>query len=407
MGIEENTESKKQRVEFNFPMLTIRTQMFNKIFDKLGTLRISSLASWIALALVPIIAGIGLFSILTSIISMILTPSVGEIIGELGPAVYLFLPGINPLVPIFYGWIALVCAVVIHEGAHGIAARNLGFKVKSSGLLFFLFLPLGAFVDVDEKQIEKSKPKRAIRVMAAGVGGNIVVAVACLIGLIVIVGGLTPVIDGVYISTVEEGFPAEIAGLQPNDVFVSINNITISNNEDLHAILEDKMPGDIIDVTVVRGEMWMDEFSTSINLTEFEDRAFMGISSGDLVYEEILGFYQTLTPQTISLYLVPPSLAPGIVPYSESLSSFYTHGLGDLWSTISNMLFWLWFVNINLAIINALPIYPLDGGRVFNITLKSVLQQRFDKRTISQITSAVAIGLVLVLILMAIIPFII
>jgi membrane-associated protease RseP (regulator of RpoE activity) len=338
---------------------------------------------------------------------MILNPSVGEIIGELGPAVYLLLPGINPLVPIFYGWIALVCAVVIHEGAHGIAARNLGFKVKSSGLLFFLFFPLGAFVDVDEKQIEKSKPKRAIRVMAAGVGGNIVVAVACLIGLIVIVGGLTPVIDGVFISNVEEGFPAEIAGLQPNDVFVSINNITINNNEDLHAILEDKMPGEIIDVTVVRGEMWMDEFSTSINLTEFEDRAFMGIYSGDLGTEAILDFYQTLTPQTISLYLVFPSLAPGIVPYSETLSSFYTHGLGSVWITISNMLFWLWFVNINLAIINALPIYPLDGGRVFNITLKSILQQRFDKRIISQITSVVAIGLVLALILMAIIPFII
>jgi membrane-associated protease RseP (regulator of RpoE activity) len=243
--------------------------------------------------------------------------------------------------------------------------------------------------------------------MAAGVGGNIVVAVACLIGILVIVGGLTPVIDGVYIGAVQEGLPAETAGLLPDDVFISINNIPINNYEDLRTVLDPTIPGETIEVTVARGEFWDDQFSTSINLTEFEDRAIMGITNIiDLRTAERLATYQNITPQTLTLYLVMPTIAPAIVPYSEALSPFYTHEIGDQWSTIANILFWLWFVNVNLAVFNALPIGPLDGGRIFNITLKSALGKRFKEKTISQITSAVTLTLVFVIILMYLFPFI-
>ena len=175
MALEKDTESKVKRVQFSFPLLTIRTQLFNKIFDKLGTYRISKVASWIALAIVPIVAAIGLYMFFFTLVTLITSPEAGQISREIGLAGILAIPGINPVIPIFYGWLALVVAVAVHEGAHGIAARSLGFRVKSSGLLFFLIIPIGAFVDVDEKQIEKAKPRSSARVMAAGVGGNVVV----------------------------------------------------------------------------------------------------------------------------------------------------------------------------------------------------------------------------------------
>ncbi|MHA2053475.1 MAG: site-2 protease family protein [Candidatus Hodarchaeales archaeon] len=403
---EENQDKNDKRVDFSFPMLLIRTQVFNRIFNRLGTLKVSKIFSWVALVLVPIIAGFGLFIIFTSLFTLLSTPAVADITRELGPGAFLLIPGINPFLPIFYGLFAIICAMFIHEGAHGIAARSLGFRIKSSGLLFILFVPFGAFVDVDEKQIEKAKPKRAIRVMAAGVGANIVIAAACLIGLIVIVNGLVPVIDGVYINSVEEGLPAETAGLLPNDVFLSINNITISNNQDVLAILEDKTPGEIIQVTVARGDMWEEEFSTSMNLIKFENRTRVGISFGNIFSEEKLNLFKTITPQTLVLYLVPPSIYSSIIPYSDAQSSFYTHGLGNQWSIIANILFWLSFVNGNLAIFNALPLYPLDGGRIFNITLKSIMGNRWDKKRISQVTTAVTIAIFLVIILPMIIPFI-
>ncbi|WGM88572.1 MAG: site-2 protease family protein [Candidatus Bathyarchaeum tardum] len=403
----ESEEKEPGRVEFSFPMLTIRTKIFSGVFDRLGALRISKWIGWAALVIVPIIAAIGLYLVSTSLFTLLWTPEARQITQELGPASYLLLPGINPILPIFYGWIAIVCAVVIHEGAHGIIARNRGFNVKSSGLLFFFIVPIGAFVDVDEEQIEKSKPKNSLRVMAGGVAGNTVVAVVCLIAMLLIVNGLTPVVNGVYISEVIEGMPAEQAGLMPADVFVSINGLPIEKYEtDLKPIFADKNPGDIINVTVSRGKNWNETYSTIITLTESNGTAVMGITLGDLLTKERIDFYGTLTLDTLTLYMVPPSLAPGLVPFSDSLSSFYTHSLGSNWHVYANIFFWLWFVNLNVAIFNALPIYPLDGGRILDISLKSLLAQKASEKTISRITQAVTVALILILVMIAVIPFI-
>ena len=400
-------EKKNQgRVEFNFPLLTIRTRLLGGFFDRFGSFRISRYASWIALVIVPIVAAIGLYLLSSSLFTLLWTPAARDVTRELGPATYLLLPGINPLLPIFYGWLAIVLAIVIHEGAHGIIARNRGLKVKSSGLLFFLIIPIGAFVDVDEEQIAKAKPRDSSRIMAAGVGGNIVAAIACLIAVLIIVNGLTPIVNGVYISNVTEGMPAETAGIQPGDIFISIDNVLIDNYDILNSTLSEKNPGDIIQVTVARGDMWKTNFTTTVELTEIENRTVMGIAIADLQTDERLNLYKTVTPETLSIYLVPPSLYPGLVPFSDSFAPFYTHDWLLDWQAWSNFFFWVWFVNVNVAVFNALPIYPLDGGRIFDIALKSVLKGKMKENTISKITYAVTIILVIILLMIAIIPFI-
>jgi membrane-associated protease RseP (regulator of RpoE activity) len=400
----ETEEAKQRRIEFNFPLLTVRTKMFSGVFDRLGSLRASRLISWVALAIVPVVAGIGLYLLCSSLFTLLWTPVAREASRELGPGSYLLLPGINPLLPILYGWLAIVCAIVVHEGAHGIIARNRGLKVNSSGLLFLLVIPIGAFVDVDEEQLAKAKSKDSLRVMAGGVAGNVVVALVCLLAVLLIVNGLTPVVDGVYIYGVSEGMPAEEAGLLPGDVFVSVDNMEIGSYDDLNTYLEDKNPGDIVQVTVARGEKWDEHFSTSITLTEFENKSFMGVSLFDPM--EPLTYYRTLTPESVYVYMLPPSLYSGLVPFSDSLIPFYTHGLGAQWHVYANIFFWLWFVNVNVAVFNALPIYPLDGGRIFNISLKSVLGRRISEKMISRITVAVTTTLVWVLLMIALIPFI-
>jgi membrane-associated protease RseP (regulator of RpoE activity) len=400
----ETTETKQKRIEFNFPLLTVRTQMFSGVFDKLGSLRASRLISWVALVIVPVVAAIGLYLLCSSLFTLLWIPLAREVSREMGATSYLMLPGINPLLPILYGWLAIVCAIVVHEGAHGIIARNRGLKVNSSGMLFFLVIPIGAFVDVDEEQIAKAKHRDSLSVMAAGVAGNVAVAVVCLLAVLLIVNGLTPVVDGIYIYGVREGMPAEEAGLLPGDVFVSVDNVEIGRYADLNTYLEDKNPGDIIQVTVIRGENWEEHFSTSVTLTEFENRSFMGVSLFDPM--EPLTYYRTLTPESVYVYMLPPSLYQGLVPFSDSLIPFYTHGLGAQWHVYANVFFWLWFVNVNVAVFNALPIYPLDGGRILNISLKSVLGQRVSEKTISRITFAVTATLIWILLMIVFIPFI-
>jgi membrane-associated protease RseP (regulator of RpoE activity) len=403
----ETLEAIQPRIEFNFPMLILRTKLFSPVFDKLGSFRASRFISLIALFLVPFVAGIALYLIVNSLIGVLSNPGVGQVIRELGPGSILMLPGINPMLPIVYGWVAIVCAIAIHEGAHGIIARNVGFNVKSSGLLFFLIIPIGAFVDVDEEQIKKAKPRASLKVMSAGVGGNMVVAAVCLLAVLVLVGGLTPVIDGVYINNVTEGMPAQTAGLLPKDVLVSIDNVKINSTVNLRSLLDNKTSGDIMQVTVARGEKWEYQFSTTVNLTLSENRTIMGIMTSDLMTKERLNNYQTFSLNKLSMYLAPPTLASGLTPFSDSLAPFYTHWVGPQWQIIANGFFWLWFVNFNLAIFNALPIYPLDGGRIFNITLKRYAGKRLSEKAIYATTLAATAACVILVLLVTIVPFII
>jgi membrane-associated protease RseP (regulator of RpoE activity) len=402
----EAKDSKQRRVEFNFPILTVRTQLFTGVFDRLGALPFSRLASWAALVIVPVVAGIGLYLICSSLFVLLWNPAAGEAAREAGPGAYLLLPGINPFLPFLYGWFAIVCAIAIHEGAHGVVARSLGLTVKSSGLLFFLFIPIGAFVDVDEEQLKKASGKVSSRIMAAGVGANVVVATACLIGVLVIVAGLTPIIDGVYIYDVSQGMPAEAAGLLPNDVLVSVDNVRINSTADLRALLDNRTSGELVQVTVARGDAWQNRFSTVINLTMSENRTVIGVSVGDLLTEARLRNYQTVAPERLFMYLVPPSIASGLVPFSDSLAPFYTHWLGAQWPILANVLFWLWFINVNVAIFNALPLYPLDGGRMFNTALKKIIRGKEREKIVTAITTIVTAVLVLILLMTILIPFI-
>ena len=398
-------EEKQKRVEFNFPLLIVRTKLFAPIFDKLGSYRSSRVFSWMALALVPFVAAIALYLMINSLIGILTMPAVGQIVRQLGPGSVLLLPGINPLLPIVYGWIAIVIAIVIHEGAHGIVARNVDIKVKSSGLLFLLFIPIGAFVDVDEEQIKTVRSRKSLKIMAAGVGSNIILAAICLLGVLLIVGSLTPIIDnGVYINDVTAGFPAQNAGIMPKDVLVSIDNIRINSTADLRAILENKTAGNIVNVTVDRGPSWQHQFMTSVNLTESQNRTVMGILSSDLVTQARLDNYRTFSLDRLTMYIAPPTLAEGLVPFSDQAAPFYSSRIPQ-WQILANTLFWIWFVNFSLAIFNALPIYPLDGGRIFNIALKKVAGKRISEKAIYATTIAVTAACIALVVAVTIIPF--
>ena len=115
---------------------------------------------------------------------------------------------------------------------------------------------------------------------------------------------------------------------------------------------------------------------------------------------------KTLNPELFFIYLVPPSFISGLVPFSDSLVPFYTHQLGTEWHVYTNVFYWLWFVNINVAVFNALPIYPLDGGRILDITPKSTLSRRLSEKSISRITYTVTGFTVLILLLIVLVLFV-
>jgi membrane-associated protease RseP (regulator of RpoE activity) len=80
------------------------------------------------------------------------------------------------------------------------------------------------------------------------------------------------------------------------------------------------------------------------------------------------------------IYLLIPTFPnmQQIVPFSDKMNVYYSSSIGDSWVILSNLFFWIWFVNVNLAIFNSLPIYPLDGGYAFRVGLRSLRKR--DKR---------------------------
>ncbi|NLI73364.1 MAG: hypothetical protein GX369_01130 [Euryarchaeota archaeon] len=141
------------------------------------------------------------------------------------------LPGINPLIPLWYGILALAIGVAVHEIGHGIITRVAGMNIKSMGILLFIF-PVGAFVEPDENALFKSSKKVRTGVFAAGPATNIFLALFCAFMFsTVMVGSAEVASEGPVLTTIYENTPSDIAGLKSGYQIISINGEPISYND--------------------------------------------------------------------------------------------------------------------------------------------------------------------------------
>ncbi|MFH0884796.1 MAG: site-2 protease family protein [Candidatus Micrarchaeota archaeon] len=99
-----------------------------------------------------------------------------DAISRISPGGDILLPGIN--LPFFEGIIALAIVMIVHEGAHAILARIAKIPLLSSGIVLFGIIPIGAFVEPDEKKLERTERTRQTRVLVAGPTANMLTAVA-------------------------------------------------------------------------------------------------------------------------------------------------------------------------------------------------------------------------------------
>ncbi len=82
--------------------------------------------------------------------------------------------------------------------------------------------------------------------------------------------------------------------------------------------------------------------------------------------KKALNAYNSLFATNPLALLAPPTIAQGI-PYSSIMQEKYSSPIfGSYFAIPANLLFWIWFINFNVAIFNALPIGPLDGGQLYN-----------------------------------------
>jgi len=162
------------------------------------------------------------------------------------------IPGINEFIPLYWGAIALLVTLVVHEFSHAILCKVEGIKVKSMGLLLAP-IPIGGFAEPDDEQLlgkkeekvpengslpeEPSEPKKLatrterVRVLTAGVMANFTTAFIAFVLFFLLLGSITSVGD-VMITNVIQDSPAQINGVKPNMILTGINDNKIANATD-------------------------------------------------------------------------------------------------------------------------------------------------------------------------------
>ncbi|MGI0043100.1 MAG: M50 family metallopeptidase [Nitrososphaeraceae archaeon] len=366
-------QSNKVRAEIKFPLILIHTPYGLSFFDKVAGSRIAKLYARFNTYLMPLITALAVFLIVGSLMVLFSNDAAREGVRDIGPQSNLLIPGLNPYLPWTYGWIALVLTIIIHEAGHGIVARVYGVRVESTGLVLILGFPIGAFVNIEREELARIRLKEKSAILTAGPMNNMIVAGLSLGLLYIVVSTLVPLPQqdgdqyGVEIMTVGDGSLANSIGIKEGDVILDIEGDRVEHIEDLSRLLQSNL-GNNVAIT------WRD--TNNQEITEIAsiparvqpNTGILGVTITNVSPdpEFVLSRYKSAFGSNPIAILLPPTMAEGSVPYSDLMASKYSSTLGSSFPIIANFLFWLWFINFNVGIFNALPIGPLDGGQLYN-----------------------------------------
>lgn len=171
------------------------------------------------------------------------------------PELMLGIPGLNPIIPLWYGILGLAVGIFVHEFAHGILSGAGRIKVESLGILL-LIVPIGAFVEPNEDQLKETTRFKRSRLFAAGPATNIIVAFICLIILLgLLAPAAKPVHEGAIVLGIGADSPADHFGVSIWSEVIAVDDMYITNASELQDIIFED-PGERIKLEIYyRGEL--------------------------------------------------------------------------------------------------------------------------------------------------------
>jgi membrane-associated protease RseP (regulator of RpoE activity) len=328
-----------------------RTKYGIKFFEKVAkkfpkTVKwLSNFGIWISYPLILIITGL----IIKSFLESFILPRMIRVAPVL-PG--LPIAGTSLVFPLVTGWLCLFIIILIHESSHGIVARFYKLKVVSSGIAFFGPL-LAAFVEPDEKELDKSKPRIKNAVYAAGPFSNILTGILFfLISLLLISPfvNFTNEIDSMTVTPINNS-PIYNLGITEQFDLVKINDIDIVNTKEFFLLVDSTKPNDTLKLTTKNNEFYVNATSNPDN----SSKGFIGITYNKFNQVPKFPGFLGLIAQKIANWL----------------DSFF---------------FWLFFIGINIGLINLFPIYITDGAKLVESAL---LKHMKDKKKAMKVWSII------------------
>ncbi len=376
-----------------------------------------------------------------SIVKAIKVPPIAPLIPYLPQAFNLsFLPNFY-----FTYWIVIIAIVAIfHELAHGIFSARYNVNIQKTGFGFFpYFFPIlpAAFVEPDMKQMMKKKKHNQLAILSAGTFANILTAILAVFllwgfsALAFAPGGVTYdgyaqatigmenilTINGVPVQNVtyegildlinEEGFNEietvhgnfiitkqllELPGTHAGDrlqlyfdspaikenlqgSILAINGENIKSLDALSEELSKYSPNEEITLTIKENEV----VERTITLGEHpleQNRAWLGITFFERGSGGIMGF----------VYNAMENFREPHVYYEPQWGQFSEWGYDLLW--------WLVLICFSVALVNMLPVWIFDGGRVFYLTVLGITKSKKVAMKSFKIVNYLALFLVILLI---------
>ncbi len=265
-------------------------------------------------------------------------------------------------VPFWYWIIAIFVLAIVHEFAHGVIAERFNIKVKSSGFAFLgILAPIvpAAFVEPDERQMDKKPKWQKIAVLGAGSTSNFIFG---FLFFLVWVFAAVPLVDNTMdASSITFQNTMNESSLYGYGV-MSGEIISLNGEEDVGVILEkisNLSVNETIDLTLLEGGLVTNYSIVTFENPSVEGKGMIGITGVgvDTEPKEGYGF------------------------------------LGSFPIGFERAIFWIWFLNIAIGLMNLLPIWITDGGQI----AKTLLEKKFKEKTALNVYHVISwISLVLI-----------
>lgn len=331
--------------------------------------------------------------------------------------------------------LGLIFLIVIHELGHMLTAKALGVRVDEFGVGFgppifkrkfgetvysFRIILLGGFAKMagmedigsvkqarGELALDSYPAKAAWRralIIFAGPAANLVACVLILAGGFMISG--IPTEFEPEVAATSQNSLAEEVGIREGDRILEVGGQQINSWEGFQDVVSDRSPGDEVSLVLGRGGERV-EVSGELSADPADpDRALVGVSP--VVSERshspllALGLGAERTAQITVAYLGGLfQLVTGQLNFFENVNG--PVGIVSISSEAVSGGFYiqfLAFISLVLAIMNLLPILPLDGGHLLFIAIEKVIGRPVSGETMGKV-AFLGIALFLTIFLLA------
>lgn len=309
----------------------------------------------------------------------------------------------------------LVGLVLIHEVGHFVAARLARIRVLEFGIGFpprarvlanrgdtvytLNWLPIGGFVRLEGEDGDSTDPRSfavqplvtRLLVLVAGVAMNLLLAFILFFGI----AWLATPQGKLVIGEVQSGGPAAVAGLAGGDAIVAIDGQTfdfLPPTPALQAATRElrERAGQTVTLDVIREDGRRESVTATLRPPDQIEKGALGIQIGAFSFSGAYAGHEPGTALALgagwtvdAFRLILDGLAgvvgsvatnpTGAPPVSGPVGIAVQ--VGDVFWQLGPifLVYLVALLSANLALVNGLPIPPLDGGRMLVITLKAGL----------------------------------